>query len=230
LKKDPEERYTSSLQVLVDLGIELNIQLVKDFLPARVLSSRKDVLNIVKTYLNDNKSNEIFTLRGFSGAGKTEVLSELNATYTNSVYIENTRRKTGLELVRYFLHKLLFSDSIFNNLIADDQESIKNFFDNTDIEVSDSLKALLTRVTENKKLLLLIDDFNLYDDFSKETINELFPIFQINKIKVIIAETSEFQYATEKLFNIQHIQITPFTDRQLSEYLDLAYYSAFPKA
>ena len=229
LNKDPEERYTSSLQVLVDLGIELDVQMVKDFLPARVLSSRKDVLNIVKTYLNDNKSNEIFTLRGFSGAGKTEVLSELNATYTNSVYIENTRRKTGLELVRYFLHKLLFSDSIFNNLMPDDQESIKNFFDNTDIEVSDSLKALLTRVTENKKLLLLIDDFNLYDDFSKETINELFPILQINKIKVIIAETSEFQYTTDKLFNIQHIQITPFTDRQLSEYLDLAYYSAFPR-
>lgn len=229
LKKNPEERYSSSLQVIADLGLELNAQLVKDFLPARVLSSRKDVLNIVKTYLNDLKSNEIFTLRGFSGAGKTEVLSELNATYANSVYIENTRRKTGVELVRYFFHKLLFCDPIFNSIVAEDQESIKHFFSNSDIEVSDSFKALLKRVTENKKLLLLIDDFNLYDDFAKETINELFPVLQINKIKVIIAETSEFQYATENLFNIQHIQITPFTDKQLSEYLDLAYYSTFPK-
>lgn len=229
LMKDPQERYSNALQVLVDLGFELNIKTVKDFLPARVLSSRKDVLNIVRTYLNDNKSNEIFTLQGFSGAGKTEVLSELSANYHSSIYIENTRRKTGVELVRYFLHKILFSNAIFNNITIEDQESIRQYFDSNEIELSDALKALLTRVTEDKKLLILIDDYNLYDDFARETINELFPILQINKIKVLIAETSEFEFATEKLFNIQHIQITPFTDRQLSEYLDLAYYSAFPK-
>lgn len=229
LEKDPEERYGNSLQVLFDLGVDLNIQVVKDFLPARVLSSRKDILNVVKSYVNDSKSNEVFTLRGFSGAGKTEVLSELNSIYQESVYIENTRRKTGVELVRYFLHKLLYSETIYNNVKADDQESINNLFETSELEVSDSIKALILRVTENKQFLLLIDDYNLYDDFAKDTINEFFPIFQINKIKVIIAETSEFDYATENLFNVQHIQITPFTERQLSEYLDLAFFSSFPK-
>lgn len=229
VEKDPEERYGNSLQVLFDLGVDLNIQVVKDFLPARVLSSRKDVLNVVRTYVNDSKSNEVFTLRGFSGAGKTEVLSALNSIYQESVYIENTRRKTGVELVRYFLHKLLYSETIYKNVKADDQESIKNLFETNELEISDSIKALILRVTENKQLLLLIDDYNLYDDFAKDTINEFFPIFQINKIKVIIAETSEFDYATENLFNVQHIQITPFTERQLSEYLDLAFFSSFPK-
>ncbi len=229
LEKDPEERYSSTLQVLVDLGVELNIQIVKDFLPARVLSSRKDVLNIVRTYVNDTMSNEIFTLRGFSGAGKTEILSALNSIYNDSIYIENSRRKTGIDLVRYFLYKLLFNETIYNSLKAEDQESIRQQFAANDFEFSDSTKALISRVTENKKLLLLIDDFNIYDEFAKETISEFFPILQVNKIKVIIAESSEFDYATENIFNLQHIQITPFTERQLSEYLDLAFFSAFPK-
>ncbi len=229
LKKDPQERYTDSLQVLVDLGIEINIQLTKDFLPAKILSSRKDILNIVKTYLNDKNSNEIFSLRGFSGAGKSQVILELHSIYSQTVYVENSRRKTGVELIRFFLHKLLFNDDIFNSVSREDQEYIKQLFSTDEIEISDTLKALLTRVTENKKLLLMIDDYNLYDDFAKEAINEILQILQINKVKVIIAESSEFDYATEKLYNVQHINLTPFTDRQLSEYLDLSYYPNFPK-
>lgn len=229
LQKDPHNRYASALQVLFDLGIELNIQITKDFLPARILSGRKDILNVVRSYLNDNKSNEILSLRGFSGSGKTEILSELHAIYENSVYIENTRRKTGIELIRFLFHKLFFNNAIYDYVSIEDQEFIKHLFSSDEIEVSDSLKSFLARVTENKDLLLLLDDFNLYDDLFKETINDIFPILQINKIKVVIAETSEYDYATGKVFNLRDIHLTPFTDRQLAEYLDEGYSTSFPR-
>lgn len=229
LQKDPHNRYGSALQVLSDLGIELNIQITKDFLPARILSGRKDILNVVRSYLNDNKSNEIFSLRGFSGSGKSEILSELHAIYANSVYIENTRRKTGIELIRFLFHKLFFNNAIYEYVSIEDQEFIKHLFSSDEIEVSDSLKSFLARVTENKDLLLLLDDFNLYDDLFKETINDIFPILQINKIKVVIAETSEYDYATGKVFNLRDIHLTPFTDRQLAEYLDEGYSTSFPR-
>ncbi len=75
----------------------------------------------------------------------------------------------------------------------------------------------------------MIDDYNLYDEFAKEAVNQILQILQINRVKVIVAESSEFDYATEKLYNVLHIHLTPFTDRQLSEYLDLSYYPNFPK-
>lgn len=229
LNKNPQQRFSNALQVLAELGLEINIELTKDFLPARILCGRQDTLNIVRTYLNDSKSNEIFSLRGFSGSGKSQVLSELQSIYTSSVYIENTRRKTGVELIRYFLHKLLFNEIIFSNITQDDKDEVIRLFESTDFEIALTFRSLLTRLTTNNILLLLIDDYNLYDEFAKETINELFPILQINKVKIIIAESSEFDYATKNIFNVREISLTPFTDKQLSEYLDMAYYSAFPK-
>ncbi|MBS4033193.1 MAG: protein kinase [Ignavibacterium sp.] len=229
LTKDADHRYSTALQVLADLDVELNIELTKDFIPAKTLCGRKDTLTIVKTYLNDESSNEIFSIRGFSGAGKSQVLRELNAIYPQSVYVENTRKKTGADLLRFFFHKLFFNDHLYDNLLPEDREVVKQIFDSREVELSDFIKALISRITDKKKLLLLIDDYNLYDDFAKDAINEILPILQINKVKVVLAESSEFDYATDNLFNIQSIQITPFTDRQLSEYLDLSYYQNFPK-
>jgi serine/threonine protein kinase/Tfp pilus assembly protein PilF len=229
LTKDADQRYSTALQVLADLDVELNIELTKDFIPAKTLCGRKDTLTIVKTYLNDESSNEIFSIRGFSGAGKSQVLRELNAIYPQSVYVENTRKKTGADLLRFFFHKLFFNDHLYDNLLPEDREVVKQIFDSREVELSDFIKALISRITDKKKLLLLIDDYNLYDEFAKDAINEILPILQINKVKVVLAESSEFDYATDNLFNIQSIQITPFTDRQLSEYLDLSYYQNFPK-
>ena len=229
LTKDPGQRYSNALQVLADLDVELNIELTKDFIPAKILCGRKDTLTIVKTYLNDDSSNEIFSVRGFSGAGKSQVLQELNAIYPQSVYVENTRKKTGADLLRFFFHKLFFNDHLFDHLSSEDREVVKQIFDTREVELSDFIKALISRITDKKKLLLLIDDYNLYDEYAKDAINEILPILQINKVKVVLAESSEFDYATDNLFNIQSIQITPFTDRQLSEYLDLSYYQNFPK-
>lgn len=229
LEKNPNDRYSSALQVISDLNIEFSLELTKDFIPAKTLCGRQDTLNIVRTYLNDNSSNEVFSIRGFSGAGKSQVLSELNSIYPQSVYLENTRQKTGVELVRYFFHKLFFNSYLFNNINLDDQENIKQLFGSGEIEISDHIKSFVARITENKNLLLLIDDYNLYDDYSKNSINEILPILQINKIKIVIAESSEFDYAADKLFNVQTIQLTPFTDKQLSEYLDISYHQDFPK-
>jgi serine/threonine protein kinase len=229
LTKDADQRYSTALQVLADLDVELNIELTKDFIPAKTLCGRKDTLTIVKTYLNDESSNEIFSIRGFSGAGKSQVLRELNAIYPQSVYVENTRKKTGADLLRFFFHKLFFNDHLYDNLLPEDREVVKQIFDSREVELSDFIKALISRITDKKKLLLLIDDYNLYDEFAKDAINEILPILQINKVKVVLAESSESDYATDNLFNIQSIQITPFTDRQLSEYLDLSYYQNFPK-
>src|SRR5690606_24817642 len=109
------------------------------------------------------------------------------------------------------------------------REEIKNLFSAQSFELPDTLKALLTRVTEKLNVLLLIDDFNLFDDFARETLSEFLPVLQINKIKIIIAETSEFEFATTKIFNVREINLTPFTERQLTEYLDQGYNAYFPK-
>ncbi|MFZ2864356.1 MAG: serine/threonine-protein kinase, partial [Ignavibacteriaceae bacterium] len=65
LKKSPLERYSNALDILSDLDIKIDFEITKDFIPAKVLCGRKDVINIIHSYLNEENSNEVFTLTGF---------------------------------------------------------------------------------------------------------------------------------------------------------------------
>jgi len=229
IKKKPEDRYENALQIILDLQLPIDFEVVKDLVPAKVFSDRKDAFNILSTYLNDNTSNEVFTVTGFDGSGKTSLLLEIFRQKQFSVYIENTKIKTGLEAVKYIFHKIILTEAVYKQKEDEYSEIINDVFDKSSKNFYESIKRIFNTLPTDVKLSVLLDDYNLYDSFTKESLTEMIRIFQVKGIKVILTESSDFDHSSSSLNNLCVIQLNQFTDYQLSEFLDLSYSPVFPK-
>ncbi len=229
INKKPEDRYDNALQIILDIQLPIDFEIVKDLIPAKVFSDRKDAFNILSTYLNDKTSNEVFTVTGFDGSGKTSLLLEIYRQKQFSVYIENTKVKTGLEAVKYIFHKIILTEAIYNEKSNEYSEIIKDVFDKSSQSFLESVKRIFNTLPTGINLTVLLDDYNLYDDFTRESLTEIIRIFQVKGIKIILTESSDFDHSSASLNNRCDIQLNQFTDHQLSEFLDLSYSPLFPK-
>lgn len=228
LKKNPLERYANALEVLVDLEIKLDPELTKDFIPAKVLSGRMDVLNVINTYINDASSNEVFTITGFDGAGKSTLLNYIYYKYSNSILIENPGNKTGLDSIKFILKKILLNEILYHDN-SEQVQYISETLSKNSVEMIEAAKKLFNQLPAGFNLLVLFDNYNLYDTYTSETLTDLIRIFQIKGIKVILSESSDYDQSSLNINNLYEVQLNPFTEHHLREFLDLSYISSFPK-
>jgi aurora kinase len=229
LSKNPEKRYSSSLQVIDDLKYDVSTSVIKDFAPAKTFADRKDVINILSTYINDKTSSEVFVVKGFDGSGKTTLLNKLQETYINSIIINNVKGKLGIDLVKYVIRKLLFSEFIFPFLDSGEAKNLSSFLSRSETEILKQLPAVVSKLSSVNNYIFFIDDYNLFDEFSSEVFKDLIPILQINNIKIILSESSESEYHSTRLNNVREITIGSFTDIQLSELIEKSFSTEFPK-
>ncbi len=229
LEKDPEKRYRDALQVICDLGFEIDASIYHNFVPAKVFSSRQDFMNILTAYINDKKSSEVFSVKGFDGAGKSALLNRMYEVITNSILISNTQGISGINLIKHFIKRLIFTGSIFFNLNDNEKEHILSFITKSEKDYLDELHSIISIITNKSQFVLLVDDYNLFDSLAKEVISELIPIFQVNGLKVIISEASDFDYSSDNINNLREVIVGSFTQTQLNDYLELAFYELFPR-
>ena len=62
-----------------------------------------------------------------------------------------------------------------------------------------------------------------------EMIKDILPIFQVNKIKIIVTEDSDYENTSDSFHNVKEINLPPFTNVQVSELIDKSYNKIFPK-
>ncbi|MFN3873210.1 MAG: protein kinase domain-containing protein, partial [Ignavibacterium sp.] len=229
LNKDASLRYQNSLQILEDLGIEINLEITKDFLPAKFFSNRKDAVNIIRSYIADSKNNEIYCVKGSEGSGKTALLTEIYENFENAILIENLKVKSGIDAVKYIFKKIFYSKVLYDNYTQELLQELPLLFDSESEEFVQKIKVFADSALKNSDPIILIDDFNLYDDFVKEVFREVLPVFQINNAKVIISENLNFDTATNLFANIREFQISHFTDSQLADFIEISYWQNFPK-
>jgi serine/threonine protein kinase/tetratricopeptide (TPR) repeat protein len=229
LEKDPEKRYRDALQVICDLGFEIDASIYHNFVPATVFSGRQDFMNIFTAFINDKKSSEVFSLKGFDSAGKSALLNKMYEVITNSILISNTQGISGINLIKHFIKRIIFNGSVFFNLNDEEKEQILSFITKSEKDYLDELHSIISIITNRSQFVVLIDDYNLFDSLAKEVISELIPIFQVNGIKVIISEASDFDYTSDNINNLREVLVGSFTQRQLNDYLELAFYELFPK-
>ena len=229
LRKEPEERYGNAVQVLADLDIPVDESLTRDWLPAKVFANRKDSLTILKTYLADNSSGEVFTVRGSEGAGKTALAYEIYAAEDKCIFVENNSSRTGVDFVNSFLNKILFTHFIYPNLSVEVKNKIERIKSDRSGELVNNVKSILNEITEKNKFILILDAFNIYNSFAIEFFKSIIPILQVNKIKVILTENTDKPFITDFIHNLREVNLTPFTEIHLNEFLDKSYSSLFPK-
>ncbi len=229
IKKNPADRYENALQIILDLQLPIDFEVVKDLVPAKVFSDRKDAFNILTTYINDKTSNEVFSVTGFDGSGKTSLMLELYRKHQFSVYVENSKIKTGLEAVKYIFHKIILTEAVYNEKQDNYDQIINDIFKNSSLNFLDSVKKIFNTLPSSINFTVILDDYNLYDDFTKDSLTEVIRIFQVKGIKIILTESSDFDHSSASLNNLCDVQLNQFTDHQLTEFLDLSYYSLFPR-
>ena len=229
LQKDPEERYNNSIQILGDLAVPIGKELYKDWVPAKVFADRKDYLTILKTYIADSKSNEVFTVHGSEGAGKSALVYEIYSNFENTIFIENPNSFTGINFVRRFLKKIIYNEFVFSRISDQLLDQLNKIFIDEPDNLSDELKSIISKLAFENSYVLILDAFNSYDSYTIELLKNIIPIFQANHIKVILTENTDKYFASNFISNLRVINLTPFTDVNLSEYLERSFWHLFPK-
>jgi len=228
LKKDPASRYNNSLEILEDLKMPIDEDLTKDWFPASVFSNRKDVLTIVNTYLQDKDSGEVFSLRGSEGAGKTALIDELYANLPNSILINEDKSKKGVEFVKLFLKRIVYNQFVYPKLSEHVKTKIDKLIDEIPDNLIDELKSFFNEYASGTNLVLLLDGFSFYDEYTLEVFKNIFPILQVNKIKIIISENADTSIKSNTLNNLRGVNIAPFTDVELDEFVERSFFKDFP--
>jgi serine/threonine protein kinase len=124
LEKDPEKRYRDALQVISDLNFEIDASIYHNFIPAKVFSGRQDFMNILTAFINDKESSEVFSIKGFDGAGKSTLLNKIYEVFNKSILISNTQGISGINLIKHFIKRIIFTGSVFFNLDDNEKEQI----------------------------------------------------------------------------------------------------------
>lgn len=228
LNKNPEERYFNSVQVLYDLKIQITEDLYQNWVPVKAFSDRTDILNIVNRYVTTPSLGEIIVIRGFEKSGKSAVSHELYSRHENFIFLSNDKTKSGTQLIKVFLNKLLFNEFIFSKLSADTLELANKIFSNKSSNLVNDLRLIVNKASQLSRFILLLDDFNLYDNFSLEIFKEIFPIFQVNGCNVILTEKSDLDYVTGFINNLIEFNLSSFTTAQTEELLEKTYAQFFP--
>jgi serine/threonine protein kinase/tetratricopeptide (TPR) repeat protein len=228
LNKNPEERYFNSIQILYDLTIPITEEIYRNWVPIKVFSDRTDILNIVNRYVTTPSSGEIILIKGFEKSGKSAVSRELYSRYENTVLVSNDRTKTGKQFIKQFINRLLFNEFVFHKLSKETLELADRIISDQTEDFINDLKLIVNKVTQLDKIILLLDDFNLYDNFVVEITKEIFPIFQVNGWNIILTEKSDLDYVTGFINNSVELNLSSFTADQTEELLKKTYSEFFP--
>ncbi|MCW8823172.1 MAG: protein kinase, partial [Ignavibacteriaceae bacterium] len=229
VEKDSTNRYSSALAIIKDLGFTLDESVTKEFLPARVFSSRNFAINVLSKYISDKTSSEVFTAKGFDGVGKTTLLNQMVEHFTKAILISEIKTKSDAPLIRYILRKIIFSESVYPRLSEEEKELVIQLMSKTEEEILDEFRSTIILLSSKCKFILLIDDFNLFDQLSADRLLEIIPFLQVNNIKVILGESSEHDFISSKLNNVREVVLGPFTDDETAKFLKESYSADFPQ-
>lgn len=229
LNKDPEKRYSSPLRVIIDLNSGID-NLSSQFTPAKVFAGRKDIINILSSFIEDRENTELFVIKGSDGSGKTTLLNQLYSLNEQVIPVFKTSGKTGFDFIKLLLKDIVFNNYVYPQLPGELREKINNFLYSSRLGVIDEIKAIISQITLYSKFVLLIDDFNKFDRFSWEIFREIIPILQVNNIKVIAAEDSEYESSSKSLHNTKELILNPFTEMQVNEFTEKSFAGFFPRA
>jgi serine/threonine protein kinase len=228
LVKEPENRYQNSLEILDDLNIPTTQSLKQEWTPAKIFCNRKDVFAVVNSYVSSDAGGNLLSIRGTEGAGKSMLLQKLYFENPNAIIIHLSDAAEE-HLWKRLLRNIIFNEAVYKK--ADSQlinEILNLLEDSAPIEI-DKLKSLIARISLTAKFIILLDDFNRYDSFTLDLFEQLFPILLVNNIRIITAEDTGLPYISNSFQNVLTLNLTPFTEANVNEYLEINYWDKFPR-
>ncbi|MFC2133941.1 protein kinase [Bacteroidota bacterium] len=229
LSKNPNERFETTLQILDELDIQISNEMRKSWTIANTFCGRKEIMSFLKSHFKNENKSEVIVVRGDEGSGKTTLLHELNYCNLNSVLINSSQQTARSNFIQYFLSSLFFNESIYSRLDSQLKNDIRELLNKNDDYIIEDLKSIVMRVASVCNFILMIDDFHNYAEFAKDILLLLIPILQSNNVKIIVTEKRASNNLSDRISNRNIFILTPFTEQQLSEYLNIGFFKFFPR-
>ncbi|MBZ0200672.1 MAG: protein kinase [Ignavibacteriaceae bacterium] len=228
LEKFPFDRHNNALEVVDELGIILSENETAEFTPAKCFAGRGDAVKILKKFIDDKKSDEVFAIVGAEGAGKSTIGEELTIEVENFISLYSGASKSGADYFDYLLRILCSNPAVHIHLTDKLSQGITNLRKDDGGNYIDKLKIIFNQITSASSFILFLDDFNRYDTFVIEVYKQLIPLIQLSSCKLILTLDSDKYFSPDYIFNLREVNLTPFTDTQLEEYLQKSYSPDFP--
>jgi len=228
LSKNKDERYSSAIELLIDLG-ENSDQFLNDFSIPKVFVSNSIAYSIVQDQMKRQRDEHTLVITGGQGTGKTTLVEEVYYHYKNVILIRKSDFKKTKSFWEIILNKIIYTQFVFHNLKGDLLKQIISFRNKPIASLKDELKTIISNICQKNKFVLIIDDFNLLDPAIIEFFLEIAPILTINEIVLILTENSNYPSRTNTLKQKIERTLQPFTHDQVSSYINRTFSEKFER-
>lgn len=229
LEKNPLDRYLSTLQLLLDLRIPLTKELKTEWVPVNRFSEKVDAISASELYIKDKTKGDLLVLRGGDNSGKSEILEELEQTNEDAILFKASEVQSELTYWKVLLKKILFCPAVFQGLRKETIIEVKETIKKDKLDITAAMRSLFAKLLTDKKLILLFDGYNEYSSFNFELIKQIVVLAQINKVKVILTESTLNYFYSDELKNIVVFDLVHYSPNDLEEMINYNFPVFFPK-
>lgn len=230
LSKDPNDRYTTSLEIIDKLGFDINFE-------------EKINLNTALTYFDEKKSSKkllnfiegeswgtICTLEGERGSGKSCLLENLTKDSPGVVHIKTNNFTSASNFWQQFFSRLLFNERVFKSVDDSLIQYVSLHIDDNSDDLLSELKTIFSKIASNSDFVLLIDDFDEIEEHNVELLYKLFPILLANQIKLVLGVTEISKLEFTDKFERETITLEPLNDSEVTNLINQSFYNLVPQS
>ena len=228
LSKDADDRFATSLGIINEINPAVFKGYRNEWVRIPTFSGRKDSLSIISNYIEKGNGGEVLSIKGAEGSGKSTLLQELNYKYPLSLLI-SADQNIGYSIWQVLLRGILYKHNIYPKLNSNTIAEAGRILDGKSINLVEDLKAIIIKLISADKFILLIDNFNLLDNFDLELFLQLIPVLQVSRIKIVLTEDSSKDYKSPVINNLQVINLNPFTELQVTEFVHDSFAEFYPR-
>jgi|GEM_PF-1703768 len=226
LKKNPDERFQTALELC------LRLQLPTEYLELYLISSvhyleREAEVGIIENYLKKKEGNDLLLMQGSEKSGKTTLARITENKHSAAVLLERFSKQSPETILRIILYKVIFNPVVFVSLHEKKNELLSALNDKQQLD-SETVISLFSELVKLHSFILLLDDYHQLDGAVKEVLQRVFPILQVHGCKILLFEETGEGNGSAIQSNKTEVQISPFSTREVSEFLTENLSNKFP--
>ena len=227
LIKNPNERIQSAVQLFQDLHLPLEDYYL-DFISSTQFVGRNGELRAIEEYVEDSERTDVYVFQGILNSGKSSLAEKLAGDISNSVLIGSLPSNDPHIILKYIASKIIFSLFFSAGEIQKFSKILKEFNAANNLSIENST-ALFAEICKANQFILLIDDFNVFDEVAKEVLYHILPVLQVSGCKIILFEDQSSGSSVEAIANKTVYVLPPLLPEDVSIFLQQNYSGSFPQ-
>ena len=228
LRKKPEKRYDNALEILTDLGLFKSKEIFEKWKPVKSFHITNTTLEVTD-FIFRQDSDKILNVVGQSNSGKTVLAEEIYQNFHAVLWVAKNdipSEKLAWEII---LRKIIYAEFVYDKLPDDVKSVAFKLLNGESLNLRQDLIYIFNFVTSEIPFVIFLDDFDLYDLFTKNLIESIFTLFVVNKAKLIVLTKPEFEFLPDSEKLIKRITLKPFTEYEAEQVIAKTLSEIFPR-